>query len=437
MQDLLSRLGTLDSKIGSLSLEKIARRTGFFRRSARKADARQWLRTICMLSALPARSYRTFGWLMGLIDGSSHSRQNIGKRMHVGFEHFLKDVLGQVVSNLVAPVKPVDPTFKSFGRVILQDSTIIGLPARMAKRFPGSANQSGKPIAGMRIQAFFDLLSESCLGFSTSPFIRNDQKASADILDLAQAGDLVVRDLGYSSLAVFHRLKQAGVHLLSRLKHGTCIFDQDGNQLNLLKRLQRAGSLDTLVYIGSEARLPIRLIAVPVPEAVAAERRRKARLNRDRRLNASEEKMRLLGWQILITTVPPSRLSSDQIVKLYALRWRIETLFKAWKSHFHFGAVPTHASVTFVYALVLGGLLYVAVFQCLFQTLRHRHTDDQSHLSPLKLASILQNLAAIELKAIIDDIPTDNLWELTSYHCRYDKRKRPNHFQIVEDLSLG
>lgn len=191
----------------------------------------------------------------------------------------------QVAANLVGPVKAIDPAFKSFGRVILQDSTIIGLPARMAKHFPGAANQTGKPIAGMRIQAFFDLLSESCLGFSISPFTRNDQKASADVLDFAQAGDLVIRDLGYSSLAVFHRLKQAGIHLLSRLRYRTCIFDEEGNPVNLLERLQREGSLDTMLCIGSEERLPIRLIAVPVPEAIAAERRRKARLNRDRRLN--------------------------------------------------------------------------------------------------------------------------------------------------------
>lgn len=312
-----------------------------------------------------------------------------------------------------------------------------GLAFAYADRFPGASNHTGTPIAGMRVQAFFDLLSESCLGFSISAFTRNDQKASADVLDIARAGDLVIRDLGYSSLSVFRQLKDAGVHFISRLKHGTLIFDENADGIDLLARLQREGSLDIQVRVGAAAKLPLRLIALPVPEAVAAERRRKARLNRDRRLNASDERMRLLGWKILITTVPSSQLSSKALIKLYSLRWRIETLFKAWKSHFRFGTIPPYATDTFVCAIVLAGLLYVAVFQCLFQVLQRADNSKHPHISPLKLASILQNLAAIELQAIIDDIHPEVFVQLTLYHCRYDRRQRNNYYQILADLSLG
>lgn len=437
MQDLSSRLGTLDSKIDALPVDKIARSTGFVRRSPRKSEARQWLRAICLLTVLPARNFRTFGWLLGLIEGGKHSKQNVGKRMHAGFECFLREVLKGMMASLVGPAGRVDPAPKTFGRVIVQDSTVIGLPARLADRFPGANNQTGKVTAGMRIQAFFDLVSETCLAFSTSPFTRNDQKASADVLDIARPGDLVIRDLGYSSLAVFLRLKEAGVHFLSRLKYGTLVFNEDGDSVDLLALLQRKGSLDMEAYVGAEARVPVRLVAVPVPETVAAERRRKARLNRDRRTNPSQEYMRLLGWTILITTVPADRLGPCILVKTYALRWRIETLFKAWKSHFRFGLVPQYASSTFVSALILAGLIHVAVFQCVFQTLHCRDDPQLPHLSPLKLASIIQNLAAIELQTIIDNTDEQKLLDMTLYHCRYDQRKRLNHYQSLENISLG
>jgi len=437
MQDLLSRLGTLDAKIDHLPLEQIARDTGFARRSPRKAGARQWLRAICLLSVLPTRSFRTLGWLLGLIEGDSHSKQNVGKRMNPSFNRFLQEILERLAARLVGPTVRVDSALKAFNRVIVQDSTVIGLPSHLADSFPGASNQTGKAISGMRVQAFFDLLSERCLGFSIGPFTRNDQKASGDILRIACPGDLVLRDLGYSSLRIFAGMREAGIDFISRLKYGTHLFDKTGVPFDLLAELKRFGKADIEVYVGAAAKVPVRLVAVPVPEAVAAERRRKARANRDRRTNPSAEHMRLLGWTILVTTVPAEQFSPDDLAGIYGLRWRIETLFKAWKSCFRIGKIPPYASAPFAAALVLAGLLYVAVFQCLFQALQRQEPANQQSLSPLKLASLVENLASIELQSIIQKLPDDRLINLTLYHCRYDRRKRKHYYQILADLSLG
>lgn len=437
MQDLLSRLGTLDSKIDPLPLDQIARTAGFVKRSPRKAEARQWLRAICLLSVLPARSFRTFGWLLGLIEGSCHSKQNVGKRINGGFICFLQQVLEQLTARLAGANLQIDHALKVFDRIIVQDSTVIGLPAHLARHFPGASNQTGKAIAGMRVQAFFDLLSESCLWFSISPFTRNDQKASADILEVARPGDLVVRDLGYSSLQVFEHMQAAGIDFLSRLKYRTLLFDINGEPLDLLHELQKSGHLDIPVYIGAKARVQVRLVAAPVPETVAAERRRKARNNRDRRTNPSKDRMRLLGWTILVTTVQAELLAADLLVRAYGLRWRIETLFKAWKSHFRLGRIPPCASAAFVCALILAGLLYVAVFQCLFQTLQRKEHSTQQPLSPLKLASLVQNLAAIELYSSLENLPEGSLMAITLYHCQYDRRQRINYYQQLANFALG
>jgi hypothetical protein len=67
----------------------------------------------------------------------------------------------------------------------------------LAPDFPGAANQGNKKQATLKIQVIYDLLSETFAHFSLSGFTRTDQAASADVLTVAQAGDLVLRDLGY------------------------------------------------------------------------------------------------------------------------------------------------------------------------------------------------------------------------------------------------
>ena len=66
---------------------------------------------------------------------------------------------------------------------------------------------------------------------------------------------------------------------------------------------------------------------------MANHRRRKLRHNRDQSLNPGKEHLYLLGWNIFLTNVPSHVWPAEQLPVIYRLRWRIETLFKAWKSH--------------------------------------------------------------------------------------------------------
>ena len=86
----------------------------------------------------------------------------------------------------------------------------------MAAFFPSSFTKSGKS-ATARIQLTMDLLSEGYKDISLGSFRDNDGKASKDILDIAKAGDLVLRDKGYWSLKVFQSLNDKGIYFISRL----------------------------------------------------------------------------------------------------------------------------------------------------------------------------------------------------------------------------
>ena len=219
-------------------------------------------------------------------------------------------------------------------------STTILLDSKLAEHFPGNKNQSHQKTAILKIQACYDLLAERFCQLSFSPYTTNDQKASVDILAMIQRGDLIIRDLGYFVLSVFAQIQQLGAYFLSRLKYNVTIYELDGEtKIDLLKLLKKYGKLDIDVIIGAEEKLHARLVALPVSEQVAAERRRKAK--RDCRNNPSKQHLALLGWNILITNVKRDQLDVEQLVKLYGCRWRIEIIFKSWKSHFNLENVPT------------------------------------------------------------------------------------------------
>jgi hypothetical protein len=439
MTDFDARLAKLDQHFDKASLEPLAKHCGFAKRSARKISLLSWLKTFCMIANFPIQNLRTYAWMLGLVEGKCISKQNVAKRIPNSLETLMAKLLHTLMGSLCSSRLVVDPVLEAFGRVIVQDSTTISLPAHMAERFPGPSNKFGSNYATMRIQSVVDLLTERCLSFSMGAFTRNDQQASADILEHVQAGDLVLRDLGYFSLTVLDQLRRNAVDFISRLKPNVIIYDcHDGEQVDLLDQLHKHPVFDREVFIGKKQKLKVRLLALPLPEDVANERRRKARANRDRRLNHSKQYMDLLGWQILITSVPATKMCSKVVCSTYALRWRIETMFKAWKSHFQLGQIPPKASGSFICNLVYAKLIHISLFQCLFQRIRAHLPGITNTISPLKLSSVIQNLFCFHMDSVISEIPIQTFYTTTLYHCRYDKRKdRSHYFQNLHNTLLG
>jgi len=282
-----------------------------------------------------------------------------------------------------------------------------------------------------------DLLTHRYWHLGFSGFTRNDQRASADLLGLAQPGDLVLRDLGYFVLGILQKFHQQGIWFLSRLRLDLRILDPNtGQDFKLLRRLRRFGSLDASVLLGHDNPLPVRLVALPLPPSVAAERRRRAKANRDRRLNPSKERLALLGWQIFVTNTSATQLKTQDIAHLYGQRWRIETIFKAWKSHFSLGHIRHDASLPQVQALVFARLIFILLVQAIY----YPHLQQMawklsgSFLSFLKLADLMSTLSAALFTNLLARADPTLLQEALCKHAAYDKRNRPNLLQKLSCL---
>jgi hypothetical protein len=97
---------------------------------------------------------------------------------------------------------------------------------------------------------------------------------------------------------------------------------------------QPAATLNTAVTRGESPHLPARLLAVCVPQEVAATRRRRLRAAACQKgRQVSTTRLALVAWTLLGTNVPGDGLTRLEALVVARVRWHIERLFQWWKSH--------------------------------------------------------------------------------------------------------
>jgi len=384
-------------------------------------------------------SFEVIATHLGLLTKRTISKQAVAKRISKTCIEFLINTLHATIFSVSKSTDTVKAgVFKTFKRVLIQDSTCIQLPAQLAHYFPGSKNQTGKTNSILKIQTIYDLLKETFVQFTISGFTYNDQRASQDILELLRPNDLVIRDLGYFASSVFQKIDGLKAFFLSRLLYGTSIFAEDKKRkLNILTLLRQHGNLDINVCIGEKEKVPLRLVAIQLPQSIATERRRKARNNRDHRNKPSKERLALLGWEIFVTNVSDVTWNSKSVAKIYGLRWRIEIIFKSWKSHFKLSGFTTGSRFQ-IEALIYSRLIFITIFQtCLFAYPQFQLNQRQPpSLSLLKVARFFSQHPQLIYSHIAMVIDSSILKKMLVYYCSYDKRQdRRNYSQILHSLS--
>ena len=189
--------------------------------------------------------------------------------------------------------------------------------------------------------------------------------------------------------------------------------------------------------MGSREKVPVRLVAQKLPQKVAAERRRKARKNRDKRCKPNKEHMMLLGWEIFITNVSEETWTSKHVCEIYGLRWRIEVIFKSWKSHFHMADVP-RGNATMVEAYILSALIVVSLFHVLIyrQLLVNARRTASGYISILKLTQFFKEQLWAMALVFHKEAALNTIINQICYHCIYEKRSsRLSYPEIIGALS--
>lgn len=415
---------------------QLARQTKYQQRSTGKITPRVLVDTMMEAAVTGAVSHRQLAVLCGMQCADTVAKQSVWDRLDSEAVKFLGAVLCQQLHVDKVP----EAWHGTVQRILVGDSTTVSLHPDLHDDFPGSSNQCSKRQACVRIQTVADLLGGEFLQFGISGFTRNDQAASLDIIKVVEPGDLVLRDLGYFTLESLESIARKNAFFLSRLRYKTSVLGQNGDKIDLVKCFRSAArknqSKVTLeILLGARKKLPANLVAFRLAPEVAAERRRKARADRDKRLNHDPAYYELLGWSILVTNLPQSLIEQTDLAALYGLRWRIENIFKAWKGGLNPGALSKHRTNPWhLRCLLLGQMLVLSKLGLKgwlsIATPSTTHSADpgmQTAPSLFKILDIL--LLSGDLRSAKP--PSELLHRQLLYHGRYDRRQRPNLPQCV------
>jgi len=418
-------------------IEKLAIQSGFQQRSPKKIFPAVFARQLYSEATSQSPSYNDLAASMEKDTGISVSKQAICERVNESCVGFFESILAKVIGTQISPrllSNEKCPDLK-FQRILVQDSTVIRLPKQLFNVFSGVGN-AHKSVCNARVQCAYNLMDEKFVHFSIDSYSKNDIAAAPELP--LRSGDLVLRDRGYLSNGEIQRHIDAGADCIYRHKIKTTYLDpQTFEAFPLAAKLKREGRLDCQVLLNNDRRTPVRLVAVPVDEETANLRRMKAK--RDYKGHAPcKEVLDLMAWTIFITTIPQEKASFDDLLTIYGLRWRIENIFKTWKSNMSFAAIHNVSEHQLRSILIARLTVLVTIFHRIYTPLRHRiRTVFAKQLSMMKLLRYLQvnqdRITPLLLLAA-GRLHDEALLAAIARYCVYDSRKmRLNYTQMQED----
>lgn len=422
-------------------LELIAIVTGFQKRAPRKITPAALLNSLCSHCHGGTPSFNDIAASLDATAGRQPSRQSVAERFGQPCLRLIQTVLRLAIDRRVATSmqqdSPAHGALDSYSRVLVQDSTIIELPGWLFDTFSGVANGAHQ-VCNARIQATYDLKHMSFEAFSIDAYSKNDISTAPE-LEL-RPGDLVLRDRGYLSVGEIQRHLEAGAHFIYRHKTGTLYRDvQSDEPLDLPKLLRHHGSLDLEVALNDTPRTRVRLVAVPVDQQIASQRRRKAK-KETKGHNPSAAVLDLMGWTIFITSLGQD-ISFSTLLETYGLRWRIEVIFKAWKSQMNFHVIHRVSALELKICLT-AKLVSITVgmgqlYKLCYQPMREATGRDLSLLKFTRyLATMPRRLASITAWLAEGAPAASPTCVALRKYCCYDQRKRLNYHQKQRALCL-
>jgi hypothetical protein len=266
--------------------------------------------------------------------GATLSPQGLEQRFTDTAAECLREVLAEAVKRVLGTNSSAATLLQRFSGVYLLDSTTIPLPAALARLWRGcGGNTAQAGRAALKVQVRWEVGSGALEGVSWSEGCAADATAELASAPLP-AGALRIADLGYFDLGVLAQYGTDGVFWLTRIAPKTRVL-VNGRSWKLSDYLQQVGmdQVDQPVQLGVKEQLPCRLVAVRVPESVAAHRRKQVRRKADksgRRLSA--ERLALCEWTVVATNISMTGATIAEVLILLRVRWQLELLFKSWKS---------------------------------------------------------------------------------------------------------
>jgi hypothetical protein len=308
--------------------EEVACKTGFIQRQ-RKVSGAGFAQTLVFSFLGNPRSTREEVRQTAATVGMRVSTPGLDKRFTAKAAYFLDSLLQRALGQLVEAVPGSEGLLARFTGVYIADSSMVKLPPELAMVWRGNNHDEE---AAVKVAVRWEM-SRGGLGIGLRSARQHDQQTGVGNGSLPP-GSVRLNDLGFFNLETFAHDLAHGVDFFTRYKTGTLLAAPDGTRLDLVSflRHQPPGPVDVPVLLGA-SRLPARLIAWPVPQEIADQRR--ARLHAQathKQQPVSATTLALAAWTIYLTSLSPDRLSAAEALILGMTRWQVECLFDLWKN---------------------------------------------------------------------------------------------------------
>jgi hypothetical protein len=378
----MPEMATLIEKLGSFfdkdRIEAEAREAKFIQRP-RKLTGVAFL-GVCVMQSFG----QSLSMLCGMLGEFSITmcEQSLHERFSNNALWFMKRLFGQMLEIELSGSGPMNFLSK-FSGVFIQDSTVVKLPDGMAGLFKGTGGSAG--ASSVKLDFWLDVQGTACwVDVRAGASSDNTQPVSKP-----RAGALYLRDLGYFNMAFFVLIVEAGAYFLSRLKSKTAVYgDKSGKTVidigALAKKLRVDETLSISAFIGSRKFVPVSLLIQKLPPEVVAAKIARVKKDRHKRMTkVTKETLEWCEFNSYVTNIPLGWFDALTVIKIYAIRWQIEIIFKVWKSIFKIAEIGKMNACR-IQCMLYGKLIWVLMHMKVFRVLKKNiYGVSQKELSEL------------------------------------------------------
>ena len=340
--------------------------------------------------------------------GIQITKQSLHDRFTKSSVMFLRKCLDKVLSQKIGFSGDKAAFQTHFNRIRIKDSTKFALPDVFSGNYQGYGGVLHRSSSMISIQYEYDFLSGQSLDLRLTSGTQNDQSDSANFTNDIKEKDLFIRDLGYCTLNYMDKIHRHEAYFVNRLGSQINIYaEKDAKEpidINVyLKKLAKNGLeyLEVSVFLGKNKRIPVRIILALADQATYEKRIRKtSKQARSTGNNVTEKFKTRAKLNIIVTNVPIEILKSEDVRKIYSLRWQIELIFKTWKSLVTIDEFNTNNIHRFESQLY-GKLIWIILTITLFNWVQQQLKTYKNRLCSLwKFIRLIQSVPEQLIKAI-------------------------------------
>jgi len=376
---------TLHGVVGRRPVDALAKRLGVVKRS-RKVDV-FWL-VWTLIFGFQVGAKRTIdGLRQTYVRATRRSlvRSAFYDRLTPSMAKLLYRLAQDILAAQLPGMRMPSGSLAGFTELLAIDSTVLRLRELLAPAYQASRTNHTKAAAKLHV-----VMNVAC---GSMRRVKLTSERVSDTIPWRRVGQwvrgkLLLFDLGYYSFHLFDRIDANGGFFLSRVKNN---FNPTITAVN---RKWRGRAVEV---VGRKLRDVLPLlergvldVTVPVKFQTRAYRGRRRHRTREFRLVAVRN-AETGGYHCYLTNVAAEVLPAEEISQTYALRWQVELLFMAMKTHGHLDQLPSGKRCV-VECLVWASVLQVLVSQELYKLVRKAVAQDR-FMPALRWATLMSRLA--------------------------------------------